>query len=166
MSAHRNTITNILLAIAFVLAPQIASAQTNTFPSSGNAGVGTTSPTHKLQVSGNGGTAGESVLVTDSNTTTTAIDLANTSSGAKKWRLQSVGSSVSGRVGNFEFVEVGSDLKALVIQPGGHVGIGTSAPSDILHVGGGFLSTIRNEMSTWLSQNVAGGETDLSNNAY
>jgi hypothetical protein len=50
MSANRNTVTNILLAVAFVLAPQIASAQTNTFPTSGNAGVNTTSPPNPLTV--------------------------------------------------------------------------------------------------------------------
>lgn len=31
---------------------------------------------------------------------------------------------------------------------------------------GGITSSVRNEMSTWLSQNQAGGETDLTNNAY
>ncbi|MEP6741978.1 MAG: hypothetical protein ABJB61_05720 [bacterium] len=39
----------------------------------------------------------------------------------------------------------------------GNVGIGTTSPSDILHVAGGNLSTVRNEMSTWLANNTAGG---------
>ena len=128
-----------------------ALAQSNTFPSSGSVGIGTTSPTYKLQVNGSGNTAGDRVLVTDSNTVTTAVDIANTSSGAKKWRLQSVGSSVSGRVGNFELVETVSNLKALVVQPGGNVGIGTTSPSDMLNVvantnaGGGAV--VRNSNS-------------------
>jgi hypothetical protein len=125
--------TTFALAL-LIVTPHDATAQTNTFPSSGNVGIGTTGPTYKLQVVGNGGVLGDSVLVTDGNTTTTALDIANSSSGAKKWRLQSVGSGVSGRVGNFEFVETGSDLKALVIQPGGNVGIGTTSPLQKLHV--------------------------------
>jgi hypothetical protein len=128
-------ISAITFALTLVMVTtQNASAQTNTFPASGNTGVGTTSPTYKLQVNGNGGTGGDSVLVTDSNTASTAVDIANTSSGAKKWRLQSVGSSASGRVGNFELVEMGADLKALVVQPGGNVGIGTTSPGYSLDV--------------------------------
>lgn len=102
----------------------------------GNVGIGVTGPTYKLQVSGSGGSVGDSVLVTDSNTITTAVDIANTSSGAKKWRLQSVGSGVSGRVGNFELVQIESDLKVLVVQPGGNVGVGTISPSATFHVQG------------------------------
>jgi hypothetical protein len=102
----------------------------------GNVGIGTTGPTYRLHVFGNAGTAGTNLLITDSNTTTTAFDLENTSSGAKRWRLQSVGSAVAGRIGNFEFVETASDLKALVIQPGGNVGIGTTSPAQKLHVNG------------------------------
>ena len=48
----------------------------------------------------------------------------------------------------------------------GNVGIGTTGPSEKLHVAGGSLSSIRNEMSIWLANNSVGGETDWLQNAY
>lgn len=115
----------------------------NTFfmvSNSGNVGMGTNTPTYKLQVSGGGGIPGDSLLVTDSNSLATGLDIANTSAGAKKWRLQSVGSGITGRVGNFELVETGANLRALVVQPGGNVGIGTMTPGYKLDVQGGMLN--------------------------
>ena len=44
MSSKKKTVANILLTLAFVFLPQLAPAQTNTFPSSGDVGVGTTTP--------------------------------------------------------------------------------------------------------------------------
>lgn len=40
----------LLLTVLIVGASSISYAQTNTFPSSGNAGIGTTSPSHRLTV--------------------------------------------------------------------------------------------------------------------
>jgi hypothetical protein len=148
-ATFRGRIMRLILAAGFalVLVPS-TKAQTEWTTSgtkiyntnSGNVGVGTTAPTHKLQVTGNGGTPGDSVLVSDSNVLATAVDITNTSSGGRRWRLQSVGGGVAGRVGNFEFVDVPTDWKALVIQPTGNVGIGTVSPGYRLDVQGGFLN--------------------------
>ena len=43
---------------------------------------------------------------------------------------------------------------------------GRRVPSEKLHVAGGSISNIRNEMSIWLANNSVGGETDWLQNAY
>jgi hypothetical protein len=48
----------------------------------------------------------------------------------------------------------------------GRIGSGISVPTEKLHIAGGALSCIRNEMSIWLSNNSIGGETDWLQNAY
>jgi hypothetical protein len=105
-------------------------------PATGNVGVGTTSPSHKFVVSGGG--FGANALVTDSNTSSTGLDIANTSAGSKTWRLQSVGGGVAGRVGNFELWEMSGVMSALTIKPSGLVGIGTLSPLYSLDINGGI----------------------------
>jgi len=100
--------------------------------SNGNLGIGATAPTHRLEVSGGGFAA--NVLISDNNTNATTLDLGNTSS-SKMWRLQTMGSGVTGRVGNFELWDVGG-LNVLTIQPSGNVGLGTLAPDNKLTVNG------------------------------
>jgi hypothetical protein len=146
----RLVLASMLLAAAWVSAP----AQTNTFPASGNVGVGTTAPT--LQ----SGTTNTMIEV--KGTVNPGVGLTSTAAGGREYFVYSSQTNP----GYFSVFDATAGADRFVISSSGYVGLGTSVPSDILHVGGGFLSTIRNEMSTWLSQNVPGGETDWSNNAY
>ena len=90
----------------------------------GNVGIGTTSPSAKLEVS-------------DSNTIKTAIHIDNTSTGGHRWDIASIGSAVSGRVGNLQIRNDSDTLNIVEITGAGNVGIGTTSPSDILQVNQG-----------------------------
>src|ERR1700761_1643759 len=57
----------ILSLIATLFAINFSYAQTNTFPSTGNVGVGTTSPSHLLDVNGTGNFAGTITSTVSSN---------------------------------------------------------------------------------------------------
>ena len=81
----------------------------------GNVGIGTTAPSAKLEVS-------------SSNTTKTAIHIDNTSTGGNRWDIASIGSAVSGRVGNLQIRNDSDGLQLVEITPTGNVGIGTTAP--------------------------------------
>ena len=115
--------------------------------SAGNVGIGTTTPAQRLVVDGNAhftGPVGIGITNTDASaplrlsstsTTRTAIFLENTTS--ENYAIQTVGSGVAGRVGNFEVWRTGTGGgPVLTIKPTGDVGIGTNAPAAKLHVVG------------------------------
>ena len=85
-----------LLLLLLVVCAQSVVAQTNTFPASGNAGVGTTTPTNPLQVTNGSGTSAgvrvDAVTATTGNggalvrnTTSGSNHLMFETSGAQKW---------------------------------------------------------------------------------
>jgi hypothetical protein len=105
-----------------------------------NLAVGTPNPTARLTVVGGG--FPNNLRVSDSNTTATALDLVNTSTGGKPWRLQSVGSGTVNRIGNFELWEAANGASpAITVQPNGNVGINNAVPSNALDVYGFFRAS-------------------------
>jgi len=157
------------LLLLFATRPHSTVAQTNTFPASGNAGVGTTSPTNPLQVTNGSGTAaGVRVDAVTATTGNGGALVLNTPSGSNHLMFETSGVQkwvqyVNGN--DLRFYAAGGGDR-FTMQSTGNVGIGTTSPSERLHVAGGSLSVIRNEMSLWLANNSAGGETDWAQNAY
>jgi hypothetical protein len=123
-----------LAAIAAFYLPAVASAQTNTFPSSGNVGIGTTSPVYPLDISGSGitalrinGTAGNS----GSNNTQLRF------AGGKSGELWAIGPDVATGSGSrdFTFWALGGVGPVMTLQnTSGNVGIGTTSPVAPLEV--------------------------------
>ncbi|MDX6403187.1 MAG: hypothetical protein QOH70_642 [Blastocatellia bacterium] len=119
-------------------------AQSNTFPNSGNVGVGTTSPQAKLDVRGSSsydvsgvfsaiyakGTADYPMaLILDGGGTNDGIArMRALNNGATKWQLNFMDDLVFYSWTNNTF------LNALTLKNNGNVGIGTASPSDLLQL--------------------------------
>ncbi|MFY9622204.1 MAG: hypothetical protein WAM70_10425 [Pyrinomonadaceae bacterium] len=109
----------IKLAAACALVSAIAaavSAQTNTFPASGNAGVGTTTPT--LQ----SGTTNTMIEV--KGTVNPGVGVTSTAAGGRQYFVYS-----SSQAGYFSVFDTTAGADRFVISNSGNVGIGTSDPS-------------------------------------
>jgi hypothetical protein len=103
-----------------------------TIDSSGNVGIGTTSPSTLLHV-GDDTVSDNIVTVTAANNTSAGVDLMGDLSGAKGFRVKYEGN------GNYFAVEdntSGVQTERMRITASGNVGIGTTTPGTLLNVGG------------------------------
>jgi hypothetical protein len=87
--------------------------------SSGNVGIGTTSPNDLLELS---------------SSSNTYLDITSTGTGGKRWILSSLVTS-----GNFKIRNNTDGTDALSITPTGNVGIGTTSPNEKLDLTGNVL---------------------------
>jgi hypothetical protein len=112
-----------LLAIGFASGRLFA--QTNSFPSSGNVGIGTMNPQETLHVNGR-------LLVTGN--TEAYIQLQdNVVSGHARWRIMP---QTNNSTKLFRIFDEEAWADRLVITAAGNVGIGTNSPARLLHVNG------------------------------
>lgn len=130
--------------VLLVLCRQSAEAQaTNTFPSTGSAGIGTTSPTAPLTISTAGntldGTYYSTMTVRKTGDTVSGIRFDKNSTA-----LFRVGTDASNNFQISRFVGTGApDDGAFYLDQSGNVGIGTATPAARLDVQGtGYFSSV------------------------
>ncbi|GAB2972593.1 hypothetical protein GCM10027049_03050 [Mucilaginibacter puniceus] len=137
----------LILTLSLAIASYFSYAQTNTFPLSGNVGIGTTSPTNKFEIKGTPGAPAST------GTTQTALGL---TIAADQWNSLDFGNNST-----YDYAWIQStrrDAKdtydKLALNPnGGNVGIGTTSPTGVLHLNN---STSTVDMLR-LQFNVSGG---------
>jgi hypothetical protein len=100
----------------------------------GNVGIGTSSPSFKLDISGGDDT--NSLRVYGSSTYGPAIRIQYTGTGGKSWNIISNSSGNAGGAGALQFWNNTDSVTAMVITPSGSLGIGTTSPSYTLDVNG------------------------------
>jgi len=128
----------VLTCAACLAVISISNAQTNTFPSTGYAGVGTTSPSYPLDIQGNtpgnvilnvqNNGAGRGLVQINSGSTSTA-NLTFMNQGTPKYSFIS---TPSGGLGFFD--EGASSYSMFILPTTGNVGIGTTSPINRLHI--------------------------------
>src|SRR6266446_4915423 len=123
---------SVLLAVATPVSAQ------NTFPTTGNVGIGTTSPSAPLQIFGNNtsvpaifGSAGHTRFILTTPDAAYNPKLQLDRGGSNAWEI-----GVDDGYGAGGLYVYGGNAYRFGITSGGNVGIGTNNPSAQLHVAG------------------------------
>ena len=103
---------------------------------SGNVGIGTSSPAGKLHV--NGGSF-DSLTVSGNSTNSVAARFQNSAASARNWNIGSSGGGPS-PAGTFFIYDDTASATRMVIDSSGNVGIGTTNPLRRLDISGGGLA--------------------------
>jgi hypothetical protein len=117
----------ILFSCILIIVVSYSEAQ-NTFPATGNVGIGTTSPASLLTV-GSASIRG-TLDVKGSTTDLPALSISDLRSGGKQFTFYNGLSAM----GNLDIFDQVSQAFRLTIGSGGNIGIGTAYPDALLHV--------------------------------
>lgn len=143
---------SVLPLLVLVLLSRVAAAQTNTFPSSGNVGVGTTSPNTLLDVRGNTTVVGN--VVSEANAS------------------QNSGAGLLGQDSSNAYLQLYDSTRAMKVyfssRPGvnsylnnGNFGIGTTSPLSKLDIAESSTSPTRGIISTQYTNDTLGSRLIL-----
>ncbi len=127
----------IFFLVVFLCLIQFSFAQTNTFPSSGNVGIGSTSPGNKLDINV-GSVAGGKLQVYGSSSPTIQIQATNNPL-VSQWLNDDV-ASYFGTVSNYSLLFKTNDISRMTINNSGYVGIGTTSPGNKLDINVGSVA--------------------------
>ncbi len=99
-----------------------------------NVGIGTTAPTHTLEVYSEKATTAQMAMITDG--TDAAFSLNNTATGGHEYWIDSGSGAAGVGAGNFAIYDRSASSTRLVVDTAGQVGIGTISPTELLSVNG------------------------------
>ena len=108
--------------------------ETARIDASGNLGIGTSSPTQRLEVSG-GASAGLMTVSTTSASAGSAIKLIGSTSAYKNWQISNSYAAVNGALEFTPSTAAGGttfSTPAMLIDSSGNLGIGTSSPTTLV----------------------------------
>jgi len=135
-----------------------------TIASDGNVGIGTTTPTQNLTVSG---TAGDVALFTSSQTWGTRISIDSTYTGGRNYGILSTAGGAGEGAGKFIIQDQSaSNAARLVIDSTGNVGIGTTSPNTKLQVYGGIRVLGGNTFNGNMGYSFYGGSGDTDGGMF
>ncbi|MBG6132353.1 hypothetical protein IWQ47_003675 [Aquimarina sp. EL_43] len=116
---------SIFLSVSLVLISFISTAQTNTFPTTGNVGIGTTTPDQALVVKGS--------ISFDYGDTKSYNGFRRNGAKTEYYNI------ITGVNTNVIHEFTGANRTIMSLTQGGNVGIGTTNPQEKLHVKGNLL---------------------------
>jgi len=126
-----DTNTGIFFPAADTIALSEGGAEAMRIDSSGQVGIGTASPSYKLQVTSN---TNDALISASGAADNIGLRVSNTQTGGKAYRILAPATGSGYAVGGLVFEDQAVGAR-MTIDSSGNVGVGTNAPDTRLHVG-------------------------------